>query len=95
MASSRLYARLLLGFATLGILVLSFGENALSLFKVLGVFAGPILTIGAFQILRINTRFLPKEIHPPMWRRFALIACGLFYGAISIASLLSLFMDKN
>ncbi|MCA9010734.1 MAG: Nramp family divalent metal transporter [Planctomycetaceae bacterium] len=95
MASSRLYARLLLGFATLGIVVLSFGENALSLFKVLGVFAGPILTIGAFQILRINTRFLPQEIHPPMWRRFALVACGLFYGAISIASLLSLFMDKT
>jgi len=95
LTSSRLYARLLLGFASLGIVVLSFGDNALSLFKVLGVFAGPILTIGAFQILRINTRFLPKEIRPPMWRRIALIVCGLFYGAICVASLASLFMETS
>ena len=94
MASSRLYARLLLGFTILGIILLSFGENALSLFKILGVFAGPILTFGAFQILRINTRFLPKEIRPPMWRRAALVICGLFYGFISLASLASLFMGK-
>ena len=84
MSASRLYARLLLGFSAMGIVVLSLGDNALSLFKILGVFAGPILAVGAFQILRVNTRFLPKEVRPPMWRRVALIGCGLFYGLITI-----------
>ena len=91
MSASRLYARLLLGFAAIGIVVLSYGKHALSLFEILGVFAGPILAIGAFQILRVNTRFLPKQIRPPMWRRIALILCGLCYGTISLASMVSLY----
>jgi hypothetical protein len=85
MSASRVYARLLLGFTAMGIVVLSLGDNALSLFKILGAFAGPILAVGAFQILRVNTRFLPKEIQPPMWRRVALIGCGVFYGCITLA----------
>ncbi|MDA1230791.1 MAG: Nramp family divalent metal transporter, partial [Planctomycetota bacterium] len=93
--SSRLYARLLLGFTVLGIIILAFGDNALSLFKILGVFAGPILAVGAFQILRVNTRFLPKEIQPPLWRRVSLVMCALFFGLLSIASLASLFMDSK
>jgi len=84
-SASRVYARLLLGFTAIGIVVLSMGDNALSLFKILGAFAGPILAVGAFQILRVNTRFLPKEIQPPMWRRVALIGCGVFYGCITLA----------
>jgi len=85
LSASRVYARLLLGFTAMGIVVLSMGDNALSLFKILGAFAGPILAVGAFQILRVNTRFLPKEIQPPMWRRVALIGCGVFYGCITLA----------
>ena len=85
MASSRLYARLLLGFTTLGIIVLSFGDNALSLFKVLGVFAGPILDDRCLSDSAGQYSFLPKEIRPPMWRRIALIACGLCYGALGVA----------
>lgn len=86
MSASRVYARLLLGFTAMGIVVLSLGDNALSLFKILGAFAGPILAVGAFQILRVNTRFLPKEIQPPMWRRVALIGCGVFYGCITLGA---------
>lgn len=94
MSASRLYARLLLAFTAMGVVVLSMGDNALSLFKILGVFAGPILAVGAFQILRVNTRFLPKEVQPPMWRRVALIGCGSFYGCITLTLIVKQFMGK-
>lgn len=83
MQASRLYALLLLGFTVWGVIALAIGENALSLFKLLGVVAGPILAVAAIQILRVNTRFLPPELRPSMWRRAGLIACALFYGAVS------------
>lgn len=89
--SSRLYARLLLLFTVWGVVALAWGENALSLFKILGVLASPILALGAFQILRVNTRFLPPEIRPPLWRRAALLLCGVCYTGVTIASLLSMF----
>jgi hypothetical protein len=94
MSASRLYARLLLAFTAMGVVVLSMGDNALSLFKILGVFAGPILAVGAFQILRVNTRFLPKEVRPPLWRRVALIGCGLFYGCITLTLIVKQFTGK-
>jgi hypothetical protein len=89
-ASSRLYALLLSLFAVWGVIAIANGDSALSLFKVLGILAGPIMTVSSFQILRTNTRFLPKEIRPPLWRRAALVTCGLVYGAFSFASLYSL-----
>ena len=89
--ASRIYAGLLLFFTSWGIVSLSFGESALSLFKVLGAVACPVLAVASFQILRVNTRFLPRQIHPPLWRRASLVLCGLAYSALAIASLVSLF----
>ncbi len=82
--ASRLYATLLLGFMVWGVIALAAGKNALELFKILGVVAGPILSIAAVQILRVNTRFLPPELRPPLWRRIGLLACAVFYGAVSV-----------
>lgn len=42
------------------------------------------LAIAAFQILRVNHRFLPKELHPPLWRKIGLVSCGLFYGLVAV-----------
>jgi hypothetical protein len=70
------------------------GESVLSLFKVLGLLASPILAVGAFQILRVNTRFLPKEIQPPLWRRICLVLCGLVYGLLAIVSISSEIMTR-
>ena len=81
--ASRLYAAILLAVVTWGVVALAIGENALSLFKVLGAVASPILAIAAFQILRVNTRFLPPELQPPLWRKLGLLGCGLFYGIVS------------
>jgi hypothetical protein len=88
-ASSRVYAGLLSLFTTWGIIALAVGDSALSLFKILGLLASPILAIGAFQILRVNTRFLPKEIRPPAWRRLCLVLCGLIYGLLAVVSISS------
>ena len=82
--SSRLYASILLAVIVWGVAALAIGENALSLFTILGVFASPILAIAAIQILRVNTRFLPPELQPPMWSQVGLVACGLFYGTVSV-----------
>jgi hypothetical protein len=82
--ASRLYAVLLLAFIVWGVVALAIGENALQLFKILGIVAGPILAVAAVQILRVNTRFLPTELRPPLWRRSGLLACAVFYGAVSV-----------
>ncbi len=91
--ASGLYALLLLCFASWGVVALAMGENALGLFKILGVVAGPILTVSAIQILRVNTRFLPPELHPPMWRRVGLMGCAVFYGSVSLMSFWRLARD--
>jgi hypothetical protein len=82
--SSKVYAATLLAVITWGVVALAIGENAISLFKVLGAMASPILAIAAIQILRVNTRFLPKELQPPMWRKIGLVACGVFYGFVAV-----------
>jgi hypothetical protein len=41
--------------------------------------AGVALMFGSLHILYVNTRFLPKELQPPLWRRVALVATALFY----------------
>lgn len=92
--SSQIYAGWLAVFITWGVIALARGESALSLFKILGLMAGPILSVASFQMLRVNTRFLPPEIHPPLWRKLSLIACGIIYGVLSVVSFGSLFAGK-
>lgn len=41
--------------------------------------AGVVLVISALHILYINTKFLPKELQPPFWRRGALLFTSIFY----------------
>jgi hypothetical protein len=42
--------------------------------------AGVVFLISSIHILRINTRFLPKEIRPSMFRRVMLVLMAVFYG---------------
>ena len=46
--------------------------------------AGIVFVVSSLHLLYINTRFLPKEIRPPMWRRVALVAMSVFYGAFVV-----------
>ncbi|MEW6402238.1 MAG: Nramp family divalent metal transporter [Chloroflexota bacterium] len=42
--------------------------------------AGIVFVVSAIQILYVNTRLLPTELHPPLWRRIALVLMAVFYG---------------
>ncbi|MGI9065891.1 MAG: Nramp family divalent metal transporter [Pyrinomonadaceae bacterium] len=42
--------------------------------------AGIVFIISSLHVLYVNTRLLPLELRPPMWRRCALVALALFYG---------------
>src|SRR5678815_2078416 len=42
--------------------------------------AGIVFIISSLHLLYVNTRLLPVELRPPLWRRLALVALSLFYG---------------
>jgi hypothetical protein len=83
---SKIYYAFLLAFTAWMILVAPW-KDAMSLFKILGTIAGFVLALAAIQILIVNTRLLPPELRPPLWRRFALVACALFYGTFFVVVL--------
>ena len=51
---------------------------------------GFVFVIASLHLLYINTRFLPRELRPPVWRRTALVAMSLFYGFFVSLSVMSL-----
>lgn len=81
---SRVYATTLLVLTVWGLVSIHFG-NVLQLFTILGVLASPIMALAAVQILRVNRRFLPRDVRPPLWREAALVLCAVVYGAITVA----------
>jgi hypothetical protein len=42
--------------------------------------AGIVFIFSSLHLLYVNTRLLPIELRPPLWRRCALVALALFYG---------------
>ena len=42
--------------------------------------AGVIFIISSLHLLYVNTRLLPVELRPPMWRRVSLLLMTVFYG---------------
>jgi hypothetical protein len=82
----KLYYGLLLGFTAWGMITVQWG-SAMTLFKALGVVAGPVLCLASLQILTVNSTLLPPELRPSWWFRGALIAAALFYAALFIAVL--------
>jgi hypothetical protein len=43
--------------------------------------AGIVFVISSLHVLYINTKLLPVEVRPPMWRRVSLVVMSLFYAA--------------
>ena len=76
-----IYYCALFGFSIWGAFAINWG-NAMDLFKIMANIAGLILAIAAIQILRVNTRFLPQELQPPMWRKAAMLLVTVMYGGI-------------
>jgi len=81
-----LYATLLGGLTIWAVIAVHLG-NVLQLFKILGIVANPIMAIAAIQIWRVNTRFLPKQVRPPLWRQAGLFLCAIAYGSMTVALL--------
>ena len=52
--------------------------------------AGMVFTIASLHLLYLNTRLLPEELRPPMWRRATLVAMSLFYGFFTVLSIWAL-----
>lgn len=53
--------------------------------------AGIVFIISSLHLLYVNTRLLPVELRPPMWRRVALVALAVFYGLFLVMWLWTLF----
>lgn len=83
MSVSKVYYGLLGVFTVWGLIAVNWG-NAVTLFKILGGLASPIMAVASIQILIVNTRLLPRELRPPIWRRAALVLCCLCYGYLSV-----------
>ncbi|MCM3879370.1 MAG: Nramp family divalent metal transporter [Vicinamibacterales bacterium] len=52
--------------------------------------ASAVFTIAALHLLYVNTRLLPRALHPPLWRRVALVAMACFYGFFAVLSIRTL-----
>lgn len=48
--------------------------------------AGVVFIFGSLHVLYLNTKFLPIELQPPLWRKLGLIAMALFYGFFAVLS---------
>ena len=89
-----LYATLLFFLTIWAVFSVHLG-SVLDLFKILGIVANPIMAIAAVQILRVNTRFLPPELRPPLWRRAGLVLCAVVYGGMTAALIWNLVDSYN
>jgi hypothetical protein len=82
-------------YATLAVVVL-WGVVALRLaqpivlLQISANVAGVVFVISSLHLLYVNTRLLPAALRPPLWRRAALVAMALFYGALAALSVSAL-----
>jgi hypothetical protein len=51
--------------------------------------AGFVFIVASIHLLYINSRLLPVELRPPLWRRVALVAMSIFYSIFLALSILS------
>lgn len=51
--------------------------------------AGVNFVLESLHTIRVNRRFLPRELRPPLWREAALVVCALFFGGFAIAALIA------
>jgi hypothetical protein len=53
--------------------------------------AGVVLVVASLHVLYLNTRLLPIELRPPLWRRAVLVVMALFYSFFVVSAARSLF----
>jgi hypothetical protein len=52
--------------------------------------AGVVLIVASLHVLYVNTRLLPPQLRPPLWRRLCLVGMAIFYGFFAYQALASL-----
>ena len=72
------YYGILALFSVWGVVALR-SASPFQLFKVLANVAGLVLVMAGIQIFRVNRRFLPQAVRPPLWREAGLLLCVAFY----------------
>ncbi|MGH7966559.1 MAG: Nramp family divalent metal transporter [Candidatus Binatia bacterium] len=73
------YYSVLAGFVVWGLIAIGQAQPIV-LLQLGANLGGIVFMISALHILYVNTKFLPKEIQPPLWRRIALVLMVIFYG---------------
>jgi hypothetical protein len=51
---------------------------------------GVVFVLASLHLLYVNTRLLPPELRPPVWRRVALVGMAMFYAFFAVLSFRSL-----
>jgi hypothetical protein len=89
-AIRKVYYAILIGFSLWGAFAVHLA-SPMRLFTIFANMAGVIMVVAGLQILRVNRRFLPRELRPPLWREAGMVLCSVFYGFFSFFVLTSLF----
>ena len=84
----RLYYGVLAAIVVWGIIALRLAQPFF-LLQIGANVAGFIFAVSSIHLLYVNTRLLPRELRPPLWRRAALVAMSLFYTTFLVLSISS------
>jgi len=83
------YYTLLVTLALWGVVALRLAQPIV-LLQIGANIAGVVFVVASLHLLYVNTRLLPRELRPPMWRRVTLVAMAIFYGFFVVLSASSL-----
>lgn len=79
------YYRVLLAFTLWGCVAIALADP-LVLLLIGANIAGGNLVVLSLHTLVLNRKFLPPEVHPPLWRQVGLVLCALFFfGLVALA----------
>jgi hypothetical protein len=84
----RLYYGVLAAIVVWGIIALRLAQPFF-LLQIGANVAGFIFAVSSIHLLYVNTRLLPRELRPPLWRRAALVTMSLFYTTFLVLSISS------
>ena len=73
------YYSVLLAVVTWGVVALRLTQPII-LLQLGANMAGVVLAVSSLHLLYVNTKYLPEELKPPLWRRAALVFTSIFYG---------------
>lgn len=89
---ARIYYTLLLAFSVWGFFAIRMA-GPFVLFQVLANMAGLVLAVAGVQIFRVNRKFLPPALRPPLWREGLLLVCSAFYTFFTVQVAISLWQQ--